>query len=71
VFVVANTDPHNLQHGWIEMPIAELGLAPDSTYVVEDLLDGARYTWRGAWNYVRLDPADRMAHIMVILALTK
>jgi starch synthase (maltosyl-transferring) len=66
VFVVANTDPHNLQHGWIEMPIAELGLAPDSTYVVEDLLDGARYTWRGAWNYVRLDPADRMAHIFLI-----
>jgi len=67
VFVVANTDPHNLQHGWIEVPIAELGLASDSTYVVEDLLDGARYTWRGAWNYVRLDPADRMAHIFVIM----
>ena len=35
-------------------------------YVVEDLLDGSRYTWRGAWNYVRLDPAERMAHVFVI-----
>jgi hypothetical protein len=24
------------------------------------------YTWRGAWNYLRLDPAKRMAHIFVI-----
>src|SRR4051812_34292443 len=67
VFVVANTDPHNLQHGWIDVPIADLGLAPSSTYVVEDLLDGGRYQWRGAWNYVRLDPAVRMAHVFLIV----
>jgi len=67
VFVVANTDPHHLQHGWIEMPVSELGLSAVGTYVVEDLLDGARYTWRGAWNYVRLDPVERMAHIFVIV----
>jgi starch synthase (maltosyl-transferring) len=48
------------------MPIGELGLAPDASYVVEDLLDGSRYTWRGAWNYVKLDPAERMAHIFVV-----
>ena len=66
IFVVANTDPHNLQHGWVEVPIGDLGLTGQSTYVVEDLLDGTRYTWTGAWNYVRLDPAERMAHIFVI-----
>jgi len=70
VFVVANTDPHHLQHGWIEMPISDLGLAADATYVMEDLLDGAHYQWRGAWNYVRLDPSVRMAHIFVIRAST-
>jgi starch synthase (maltosyl-transferring) len=68
VLVVANTDPHHLQHGWLEVPLAELGLTPASTYVVEDLLDGTRYTWRGAWNYVRLDPAVRMAHIFRIVS---
>jgi starch synthase (maltosyl-transferring) len=66
VFVVANTDAHHLQHGWVELPLAELGIPPDTAFVVEDLLDGAQYTWRGAWNYVRLDPAERMAHIFVI-----
>jgi len=66
VFVVANTTPAHLQHGWVEVPIGELGLAPDTSYIVEDLLDSATYTWRGARNYVRLDPAERMAHVFVI-----
>jgi starch synthase (maltosyl-transferring) len=67
VFVVANTDPHHTQHGWVEVPIADLGIPADSPYVVEDLLDSARYTWQGAWNYVKLDPAERMAHIFVVV----
>ena len=66
VFVVANTTPALLQHGWVELPIAALGIAPDESYVVEDLLDESSYVWRGAWNYVRLDPAERMAHVFVV-----
>jgi starch synthase (maltosyl-transferring) len=69
VFVVANTDPHHVQHGWVELPIWDFGLAADATYTAEDLLDGARYRWRGAWNYVRLDPAVRMAHIFRIVSV--
>jgi starch synthase (maltosyl-transferring) len=63
IFVAANTDPDWVQHGWLEVPLQELGLADDQPFVVEDLLDGARYSWRGRYNYVRLDPAERMAHI--------
>ena len=48
------------------MPIWEMGIAAGGRYSVEDLLDGARYTWRGEWNYVRLDPAERVGHIFVI-----
>jgi starch synthase (maltosyl-transferring) len=66
VFVAANTTPHDMQHGWVEVPIGELGIPPDTSFVVEDLIDGATYVWQGAWNYVRLDPAERMAHIFVI-----
>ncbi len=66
VFVVANTDPHHLQHGHVQVPIWELGIPPGRPYVVEDLFDEARYTWRGEWNYVRLDPSERMSHIFVI-----
>ena len=66
VFVVANTDPHHLQHGHIRVPIRELGIPHGRPYIVEDLLDEARYTWRDEWNYVRLDPSHRTSHIFVI-----
>ena len=66
VLVVANTDPHWTQHGWVQMPIWEMNIGSRERYVVEDLLDGARYVWRGEWNYVKLDPAERVAHIFMI-----
>ncbi len=66
VYVVASTDPHWEQAGWVQFPTWEVGLGPRETYVVEDLLDGARYTWRGEWNFVRLGPGSRMAHVLVI-----
>ena len=66
VFVVANTDVHAMQHGWIEMPIEALGIPPQRPYVVDDLLDNAQYSWRGKWNYVKLDPRERVAHIFVV-----
>jgi starch synthase (maltosyl-transferring) len=66
LFVVANTDPHWMQQGHVQVPIWELGLASGQPYIVEDLLDDARYTWRGEWNYVKLDPRERVAHVFVI-----
>jgi starch synthase (maltosyl-transferring) len=66
VFVVVNTDPHWTQHGHVQVPVWELGLAGHERYVVEDLLDGTRYDWRGEWNYVRLDPSERVAHLLVV-----
>jgi len=64
VFAVVNTDPHHMQHGWVRMR----GHAASSghPYLVVDLLDEARYTWRGEWNYVRLDPAERVGHLFVV-----
>ncbi len=66
VFVIANTDPHWTQQGWVQMPIWEMGIDSRDLYIVEDLLDGARYTWRGEWNFVKLDPSERVAHIFVV-----
>jgi starch synthase (maltosyl-transferring) len=66
VFVVVNTDPHNMQHGHVQVPLWELDIPQGRPYMVEDQLDDARYVWRGEWNYVRLDPAERVAHIFVI-----
>jgi starch synthase (maltosyl-transferring) len=66
VYVVASTDPHWEQTGWVQFPTWEVGLGPRDSFVVEDLLDGARYTWTGEWNFVRLGPGQRMAHILVL-----
>jgi starch synthase (maltosyl-transferring) len=63
VFVVVNTDARWMQHGHVRVPAEWTAGGP---YIVEDLLDGARYPWRGEWNYVKLDPAQRVAHIFVI-----
>jgi starch synthase (maltosyl-transferring) len=66
LFVAVSTDPHWMQHGWVEVPLETLGIDPHAAYTVEDLLDGATYTWSGRYNYIRLDPAERMAHIFRI-----
>jgi starch synthase (maltosyl-transferring) len=65
VMVVATTDAYWMQHGWVEAPLWELGIDEGASYEVEDLLDGQTYTWRGRWNYVRLHPTERMAHIFI------
>ena len=64
LLIVVNLDPHHMQHTMIHVPVASLGLGADEPYVVEDLLSGDRYPWRGARNYVRLDPATRVGHVL-------
>jgi starch synthase (maltosyl-transferring) len=66
VLVVVNTDPHNVQETMLHVPVEEMGLSQDEPYVVEDLLTGARYTWRGVRNYVRLDPAVEPGHLLLV-----
>jgi len=69
ILVVVNLDPHNPQWGWIDLPVADLGLPADQPYEIEDLLTGTRYTWAGPRNYVRLDPAAMPAHVFSLRAL--
>jgi starch synthase (maltosyl-transferring) len=63
VLVVVNLDPHRPRSGWTDLSLDVLGVAPGRPYVVHDLLDGARYSWRDARNYVQLDPRTAPAHI--------
>ncbi|HEV7822397.1 MAG TPA: alpha-1,4-glucan--maltose-1-phosphate maltosyltransferase, partial [Burkholderiales bacterium] len=68
VLVVANLDVRWPQSGWLTLDLAALGLAGDRDYEVNDLLSGARYTWRGPRNFVRLDPNVAPAHIFELPA---
>ena len=69
LIVVVNLDPHAMHETTIEVPIGELGIAPDEAYEMADLLTGARYVWRGARNYVRLDPVERVGHVFKVSRL--
>jgi starch synthase (maltosyl-transferring) len=64
--VVVNLDPHHNHSGWLSLDLADLGIDAAAPYQVHDLLSDARYLWRGARNYVSLDPAHSPAHIFRI-----
>ena len=64
VLCIVSLDHAETESGWTDLDLAELGLDPGTTFAVRDLLDGARYLWRGPRNFVRLAPGA--AHIFEI-----
>lgn len=64
LLVVVNLDPHRAHDTMVHVPLEALDLDPATPYVLEDLLTGATYTWHGSRNYVRLDPANEVAHLL-------
>jgi starch synthase (maltosyl-transferring) len=50
------------------LDLEALGLPGDAPFEAHDLLDGATYTWRGARNWVSLDPEVRPAHLFWLRA---
>lgn len=64
LLIIVNLDPHRPQHSLVHVPCERMGIPLQTPYVLEDLLDGVKYTWRGSSNYVRLDPAEKVAHVL-------
>jgi starch synthase (maltosyl-transferring) len=56
ILVVVNLHPQDVQAGWIDLDLAELGVQPDQPLAVLDLLTAQRYQWTGARNYIQLEP---------------
>ncbi|MGE3106791.1 MAG: alpha-1,4-glucan--maltose-1-phosphate maltosyltransferase [Phycisphaerales bacterium] len=63
IVVVANTDPHNVQWGTVDLDLSALGVPVDRPYQMHDLLTGSRYRWQGWKNVVGLDPSTTPAHL--------
>jgi starch synthase (maltosyl-transferring) len=66
VLVVVNLDPNNPQSAWLDVDLAELGVPYESLYELRDELGDQSYVWRGAYNWVRLDPEHAPAHVFSI-----
>ncbi|HVC24166.1 MAG TPA: maltotransferase domain-containing protein [Acidimicrobiales bacterium] len=63
VLCVVNLDTEWLQSGFVQLDLAPLGIVEGESFTLHDHLDGAIYTWRGARNFVLLDPARSAAHL--------
>jgi starch synthase (maltosyl-transferring) len=70
ILVVVNLDPHATQAGTVNIPLQAWGFDAEKPYQVHDLLSNKRYTWRGEWNYVELNPDICPAHIFRPTGLT-
>lgn len=66
IVTVVNLDPHNAHSAWIELDLDALSLDPLRNYQVHDLLSGARHSWHGPRNFIKLDPNVVPAHIFRI-----
>jgi len=75
VLAVVNVAADRTCEGLVRLDLGALGLEPGAEFRVRDLLgdrsDGESdgeptYTWRGADNYVRLDPRERVAHVFAV-----
>jgi starch synthase (maltosyl-transferring) len=70
ILVVVNLDPHATQSGTINVPLQSWGFNAEKPFKVHDLLSDKRYTWRGEWNPVELNPDVCPAHVFHLLDLT-
>lgn len=62
ILCVVNIDSFNEQTGWTSLDLDRIGVSANSSFLAEDLLSGAHYTWRDR-NYVALRPGVKPAHI--------
>ncbi len=56
LLILVSLDPHQSQSGYVELPLAELGIHAGHHLQMRDLMTENHYTWYDAWNYVQLHP---------------
>ncbi len=66
VIVVVNLNFHEAQHGFVTLPLTELGIRADGPFEVRDLLGAGTFKWDGPRNFVELDPHKNTAHILQV-----
>lgn len=65
VLVVVNLNPFGAEQGTVWLDMGALGMAPYDRFGVRDEITGEEYQW-GQSNYVRLEPARAVAHILAL-----
>ena len=68
VLVVVTLNPFGAEQGTLWLDMGALGMAPYDRFWVRDEVSGEEYQW-GQANYVRLEPAKAVAHILNMPAI--
>ncbi|MBX9742433.1 MAG: alpha-1,4-glucan--maltose-1-phosphate maltosyltransferase [Chthoniobacterales bacterium] len=68
LFIIVNLNPHHQESGMVEFPLHKFGFSHESSYIVHDLLTNECYHWKGAWNFILLNPSTNPAHIFLVTA---
>lgn len=66
VVVVVNLAPDEVREATVHLDLGALGLADRVAIRMTDELTGEAWDWRPNGNYVRLDPAERVAHVFSV-----
>jgi starch synthase (maltosyl-transferring) len=61
VLVAVSLDPHSPQEAVLHVPLQELGIGPEETYQVHEVLTDDRRLWQGPHAQVRLTPEQPAA----------
>lgn len=66
VLVVVNLAPDDVREATVHLDLGVIGLADRPSVEVHDELTGESWVWGGHGNYVRFDPAERVAHVFSV-----
>jgi starch synthase (maltosyl-transferring) len=66
VLVIVNLDPDQVREATVHLDLGALGLADRMSFPVHEELTGESWDWGPNGNYVRLDPAERVAHVFSV-----
>jgi starch synthase (maltosyl-transferring) len=66
VLVIVNLAPDEVREATVHLDLGAVGLGDRAAIEVRDELTGETWTWGPAGNYVRLDPAERVAHLFTV-----
>jgi len=61
LLIAVSLDPFAAQEAVLEVPLEQLGIGPEESYQVHELLSGRRSFWRGRWATATLTPEQPAA----------
>jgi len=70
LLIAVSLDPFAAQEAVLEVPLEQLGIGPEESYQVHELLSGRRSFWRGRWATATLTP-EQPAAIWRVLRFQK